>query len=279
MKIIKKVKAPIRIDFGGGTTDIQPFPKKYGGAVLNAAINKYIVGEVVSSDKNVSLRYYGNIPTSSGLGTSSVMNLVWLSLISKTKNKIELAEKVYNLENSIGLVGGKQDPYVSALGGINFMEFKNDKVKVTRLNLKKELIKKLENSLILVYTGKPHFSGDANKAIMDNFKKGKNEKNLLEIKKIAIEMKNALLRGDLEKFAELMNRETDERKKLHKSIVPPKIEKIIQRGMKHGAIGAKVCGAGGGGSILFFGDKKKLKKEFKQKVIDFKFDFKGLRWL
>ena len=194
-------------------------------------------------------------------------------------NKIELAEKVYNLENSIGLVGGKQDPYVSALGGINFMEFKNDKVKVTRLNLKKELIKKLENSLILVYTGKPHFSGDANKAIMDNFKKGKNEKNLLEIKKIAIEMKNALLRGDLEKFAELMNRETDERKKLHKSIVPPKIEKIIQRGMKNGAIGAKVCGAGGGGSILFFGDKKKLKKEFKQKVIDFKFDFKGLRWL
>lgn len=89
MKIIKQVKAPVRIDFAGGTTDIQPFPKKHGGAVLNAAINKYITGKLVATDKTVGLGYSGNIPTSSGLGTSGVMNLVWLALISKTKNKLE----------------------------------------------------------------------------------------------------------------------------------------------------------------------------------------------
>jgi len=57
-----------------------------------------------------------------------------------------------------------------------------------------------------------------------------------------------------------------------------KIEKIIGVGLKNGAIGAKICGAGGGGSVLFFGNKKKLVKKFRGKVIDFKFDFKGLKW-
>jgi D-glycero-alpha-D-manno-heptose-7-phosphate kinase len=113
--------------------------------------------------------------------------------------------------------------------------------------------------------------------MMDDLKKGKNNKNLLRIKKIAIEMKDALLREDLKKFVELMNEETFERKKLHKSIVPESTQKIIFLGMENGATGAKVCGSGGGGCILFFGNKQKLKQKFKDKIIDFKFDFQGLR--
>lgn len=279
MKIAKQVKAPVRIDFGGGTTDISPFKDKYGGAVLNAAINRYVVGELVASDESVGLKYSGNIPTSSGLGTSGVMNLVWLALISHTKDKLKLAEQVYDLEQALGLVGGKQDQYASVLGGINFLEFKRDKVKITRLKLPGKFIKRLENNLVLVYTGKPHFSGTSNKLMIDNLKKDKNVKNLLRIKKIAYEMKKSLLKKDLEKFAELMNEETAEREKLHGSIVPLNIKKIIRIGMKNGAIGAKVCGAGGGGSILFLGDKNKLRKKFKGRVIDFKFDFGGVRWL
>ena len=138
------VKAPVRIDFGGGTTDVQPFPKMHGGAVLNAAINKHIIGKLTSSDKKVSLDYSGNIPTSSGLGTSGVMNLVWLSLISKKKfadenDKIALAEETYKLEQITGLVGGKQDQYAGALGGINFLEFNDNKVRIHRLKLKSSL--------------------------------------------------------------------------------------------------------------------------------------------
>ncbi|HOF44256.1 MAG TPA: hypothetical protein PKW70_02580 [Candidatus Pacearchaeota archaeon] len=280
---VKKFMAPVRIDFAGGTTDISPFKDEYGGCILNAAINRYVVGELKADDKKTHLEYTGNIPTSSGLGTSGVMNLVWLSLITQQKGKldsnakIKLAETVYGIEQAMGLVGGKQDQYAAAFGGINFMEFKKDKVKVHRLNLRKEFIKKLEDKLVLIYTGKPHFSGNTNKAMMDNLRKGKNNANLLRIKNIAIEMKNALLKEDLERFAELMNEETRERKKLHESIVPESTQKIISLAMKNGAIAAKVCGSGGGGSILFFGDKKKLKQKFKDKVIDFKFDFEGLR--
>lgn len=255
--------APVRIDFAGGTTDISPFKDKYGGCILNAAINRYVIGELITDDKKTHLEYTGNIPTSSGLGTSGVMNLIWLSLISQNIDNLNndakkrLSETVYKIEQAMGLVGGKQDQYAGAFGGINFMKFKKDEVKVERLNLSKEFIKKLENKLILVYTGKPHFSGNSNGAVIKNLKKGKNNSNLLKIKRIAIEMKNALLKEDLEKFAKLMNEETKERKKLHKSIIPKNIQEIIDLGMKNGAIAAKVCGSGGGGSILFLEIKKK----------------------
>lgn len=276
--------APVRIDFAGGTTDVSPFKDKYGGCILNAAINRYVVGELSVDNKKTHLEYTGNIPTSSGLGTSGVMNLVWLGLISQggkkldTKYKTQLAETTYSIEQAMGLVGGKQDQYAGALGGINFMKFNKDKVEVERLNLRKEFIRKLESKLVLVYTGEPHFSGNTNKAMMDNLKKGKNNSNLFRIKKIAIEMRSALLKEDLDRFAELMNEETKERKKLHSSIVPKNIQDIISIAMKNGASAAKVCGSGGGGSILFFGDKQKLRKKFGDKVLDFKFDFEGLRF-
>lgn len=280
---IKKVIAPVRIDFAGGTTDISPFKDKYGGCVLNAAISRYVVGKLVVNDKKTHLEYTGNVPTSSGLGTSGVMNLVWLSLISQRKDnfnleyKRELSEKVYGIEQAMGLVGGKQDQYASAFGGINFIEFKKDKVEIKKLDLSKNFVKKLEDNLTLVYTGKPHFSGNSNRFMMDNLIKGKNNSSLLRIKKIAIEMKNALLKEDLGKFAELMNEETKEREKLHQSIVPKNVKELIFIGKQNGAIAAKVCGSGGGGSILFFGNKQKLRKKFGKRIIDFKFDFQGLR--
>ena len=274
----KKVSAPVRIDFGGGTTDISPFRDKYGGFVLNAAINKRIYGELTGTNDSVGLKYHGEIPTSSGLGPSGVMSLVWLALISKEKNKEKLVEQVYKIEQSMGQVGGKQDQYSAAFGGINLFEFKGDKVNVKKLNLSRDFIKELENHLVLVYTGKPHFATDSNKSMIDNLRMGKNVKNLLRIKKIAFDMKDALLKRDLHGFAKLMNDETYERIKLHKGIAPIFIKRFIDKGMKSGAIAAKICGSGGGGSILFFGDKNKLKEKFGNKVIDFKFDFEGLKW-
>jgi len=280
--MIKKVRAPVRIDFAGGTTDIKPFTAIYGGAVLNAAINRYVIGELDSTNTKTHLEYTGNVPTCSGLGTSSAMNVVFIALITHLKDKSKIAEAVFDLEQSISesAVNGKQDQYASAFGGINYMEFNKDKVNIHPLNLKKEIIKELEKKLVLVYSGKSHLSGSSNRAVIENLISGKNNKNLLRIKEIAGEMKRALLKGNLYDFASLMNQETEERAKLSKITLSPQLKSIIDSGMKNGAIGAKICGSGGGGSILMFAeDRKKLVKHFGKKVIDFKFDFEGLKWM
>jgi len=279
---IKKVRAPVRIDFAGGTTDIYPFTHLYGGAVLNAAINKYVCGRILRSSSEVGLEYHAAIPTSSGLGTSGAMTLVWLALINEKNtfnkaDKLALAEHVHALEKTFKGVNGKQDQYAAALGGINFMQFHNEDVKVTPVKLSKQFIKKLEDKLVLVYTGKPHYAGHSNRVSIENLKKGKTNKNLLKIKHTAEDMHRALLKKDLSKLAELLNEETKERAQLHKYMVPSFVRKVIKVGMKNGAEAAKICGSGNGGSVLFFGDKIDLKEKFKNKVIEFKFDFEGLK--
>ena len=81
------------------------------------------------------------------------------------------------------------------------------------------------------------------------------------------------------KVTELLNKETEERAKLNPTIVPKNIQKMIRLGKQNGATAAKICGSGGGGCILFFGDKQKIKKAFGIRCIDFKFDFEGLHWI
>jgi D-glycero-alpha-D-manno-heptose-7-phosphate kinase len=280
--IIKRVRAPVRIDFAGGTTDIKPFTDTHGGAVLNAAINHYVIGELIASDKSTKLNYYGNIPTSSGLGTSSSMNVVWVALITHMTDKTKIAETVFRIEQAVkeSSINGKQDQYAAAYGGINYMEFIGDVVRVHPLDLKKSVIKELEEKLVLVYSGKAHLSGSSNKAAIDNLIKGKNDKNLLRIKEIAIEMRDFLIKGDLTGFSHLMNKETDERRKLSKITISPQLQKIITDGKKNGAISAKICGSGGQGSVLLYAENpQKLKKFFGRRVIPFKFDFEGLSWI
>ncbi len=277
MKFVKHAQVPVRIDFAGGTTDIAYFSHKYGGAVLNAAINRYVRGKIVRTKGKTHLEYTGKVPTSSGLGTSGAMNVLWLALIQKTKDRKELAEMAYNLEQSLGVVGGKQDHYAAAFGGINLWEFKKDKVIRAPVKLNKNFIEELEDNLVLIYTGLPHYESTANNNMIENIKKGLHVKNLVRIREIAKEMKQALKKKDLVGFSMLLNEETENRKKLDKAVLPPGASEIIKSGMRNGATAAKICGSGNGGSILFFGDKKKIKRHFGRKVIDFKFDFEGLK--
>lgn len=277
MKTIKRARVPVRIDFAGGTTDIAYFAYKYGGAVLNAAINTYVSGKLVRRNDKTHLEYSGRIPTSSGLGSSAAMNVLWLALINKNKDKKEIADMAYKIEQAMGIVGGKQDHYSAAFGGIQFLEFKKDKVIRTPIKLKEGFVKELENNLCLVYTGLPHFESSANSSMIDNIKRGMHVKNLIRIREIAREMKTALLKKDLDRFAKLLDEETENRKQLAKGVLPSAVEEMIREGKKHGATAAKILGSGSGGSILFYGNKNKLKKYFGKKVIDFSFDFDGLK--
>lgn len=270
-------RAPVRIDFAGGSTDINPFTK-LGGAVLNAAINKYVFGQVIKKSDYTVLKYHAHVPTSSGLGTSGVMNVVWLALATKFREKEKLAQLAFDIEKATGVVGGKQDQYTGAFGGINFLQFDDGDVKIEQLKLDKKFIRELESKLFLFYTG-PRVSSDFNQKILDNILKN-DPKTIQILKNIVINAKNmrrALIEKDLNSFADLLNREWEYRKSLHPNITTLKIEKIIKFAKKNGANAAKVCGAGGGGTILFYADNKnRIMKKLGRNVINFKFDFDGL---
>ena len=278
--MIKIARAPVRIDFAGGTTDIYPFTSRYHGGVLNAAINRHVKGKLISNVDSTKLSYSADIPTGSGLGTSSAMTVVWLGLVSKINDKKKIAETVFKLEQDMGIIGGKQDEYAAAFGGINLWEFNNDQVKRTAVNLGKKIIRKLEASLFLVYVGKPRYSSDINARIIRNLvtRHKTTIEALKNVKEIAAEMKEALINGNMDRFARLMNEEWLNRKRLHPMVSNPRLDSLISTGFKAGCKAAKVCGAAGGGSVLFYcEDKPKVINKLKhEEIIDFKFDFDGL---
>lgn len=302
MKLI--VKAPVRIDFAGGWTDIQPFASTQGGAVLNAAIDHYVegkleikgadnkkgvmnAGKIVSQGSGISISYASDLPTGSGLGTSAAMNVVFLFLIRyelfKNKKPPFIAEAAFEMEQLLRIKGGKQDQYASALGGINFMRFTN-KVDVKRLRIKNSVKRELEKNLVLCYSGKSRLSGNIHDKVWNRYLKGETVEAFNGLKQSAYKMKDTLIKGDMDEFAGLLNKNWGYQKQLDSSVTNAAIEKLFKTARKSGALGGKACGAGGGGCLLFCCKPDKVNSVKRHlakaggKIIPFKFSDKGLHW-
>lgn len=231
-----------------------------------------------------------DFPPHSRLGSSSAVAVAFLGLIYSIQNKridkIRIANLADSLErDELKICGGKQDQYASALGGINLLKFDGKGVKVQRVGLKKDIISELESRLFLCYQGVSTVSGALNGRIIKKYLRG--DKRVVNafrnIKDITLEMHKCLVKGRLDEFAELLNKETFNRAKLDSAIVNKKTSRTIKLGLENGAVAAKVLGAGGGGCVLFYSEEdkeKELKKAIERrgmKIFDFKFDFKGLK--
>ena len=199
-------------------------------------------------------------PVGSGLGTSSTMIVAileaynrWLGLGLTDYAKAQLA---YDIErNDLQLSGGKQDQYSAVFGGFNLMEFKtDDSTVVNSLRIERNIINELECSLLLYYSGKSRSSA---KIINEQIKNtnNKNEKTMdamHKLKQYAYIMKDQILVGNIEGFAETL-RETWENKKKTSSIISNKdLESTINFAMANGAEAVKVSGAGGGGFLMLY---------------------------
>jgi D-glycero-alpha-D-manno-heptose-7-phosphate kinase len=349
-EVVIRARAPVRIDFGGGWTDVAIFTEESKGFVLNAAIDIYSyvtvkklpdkemwtnsygynhketmenkAVKIYSADFDIyeeaeevkQLEYNGNIdlakaaikqmgiqggleiltrsnaPAGSGLGTSASMGVALIGALSAFKRlpllPYEFAEQASLIERQeLGILGGKQDHYSSALGGISFMEFMGEEVKVSKLQLSQDVLYELEKSLVLCYTGKSRLSGDIHRKVREAYEGEEPEtrRALRNLKTIAFEMKNTLLKGDLKAFGELLNENWENQKALHPSVTNPQIDEIFEAVMANGALGGKACGAGGGGCLLFYVQpdcehlvRRKL-EENNVSVIDFNFEFSGLQ--
>lgn len=257
-------------------------------------LHKGVYNRVVKDfkiDQPLSFRLtsYSDAPPGSGLGSSSTMVVAilkafveWLSL---PLGEYDIAHLAYEIERKdIGLSGGKQDQYSAAFGGFNFMEFFNeDKVIVNPLRIKNWIKDELQAAMVLYYTGASRSSAE----IIDQQKKNTNEGNKKSIeamhalKSAAVEMKEAVLRGDIQQFAQILGKSWDEKKKMADKISNPMIDEIFDVAMANGAIAGKVSGAGGGGFIMLVVDpvKKvqvvKALEELDGKVMNFHFSEGG----
>jgi len=299
MRVIR-AKAPLRVSFAGGGTDVPPFPQTEGGLVLSATINRYAYGALAprddaqvcleSVDFDLSLNYgmdeelifdgkldlakaairklgrggfdlflHTNAPPGSGLGSSSAVMVTLIGLLKEFHGRpltdYEVAELAFDLERKdLGIKGGLQDQYAAAFGGFNFIEFDADRVIVNPLRIPDDVVHELEHNMLLCYTGKTR-AGD--RIIEDQTRRyqGGDEQALAGLragKQLAVEMKNALLQRRLNDFGDLLGTAWEEKKKMSPRIANDFIDAAYDEARKHGALGGKVTGAGGGGYMLFY---------------------------
>lgn len=208
---------------------------------------------------NKSIIINTNIPKESGLGGSSTLNVALVLALLKEKKELtnaeELAKISYYIERKILQVeGGYQDQWAAAYGrGINLMTFKNKRVEVTPIKISLDTLRKLEENSLLVYFSKRTESGtlihkDQERAMKENPEEKK--RILIEKRDNVLKIKEYLEKGDLEKFAECLNREWELKQQLSAKIATR--DEIFKIALESGAIGGKLCGAGAGGAYYFF---------------------------
>jgi D-glycero-alpha-D-manno-heptose-7-phosphate kinase len=201
-------------------------------------------------------------PPGSGLGASAATAVCLLYAIDRLRGgkmkKEKIAELAHLIEKEeLGIWGGRQDQYASALGGFLFMEFK-EKVKWERLEVNDEFRKELERRLVLCFSGRSRLSGRIIYEVMDRYEE---VLGLLdEMKEIAYYMRDAIIKSNIDAFGELMSENWERQKRLTEGISDKQIEIIFQIAKEGGAIGGKAMGAGGGGCILFLAKEDRVEE-------------------
>lgn len=277
-------RAPTRLDFGGGWTDVPPYSDREGGFVCNVAITRYATvllapakratGGSLVSDRapdqvlveaavrragvtGVDVSLYNDFPLGAGLGGSSAAGVALASALALWSDEqldaAVIAERSRATEvEELGVAGGRQDHYASAFGGALGLRFGNGTTDVRRIPLTSQLRAELERRAIVVYTGESRISGETITAVIDAYE-ARNARVLFALqrmKELAMDMASALGSGDVDALAGLVGEHWAHQRALHPAIPTPRIDAIVERARLAGAGGAKALGASGGGCVL-----------------------------
>jgi len=227
---------------------------------LHKGIYNRIVKDFTQQPLSFELSTFVDAPAGSGLGTSSTLVVAILGAFAEWLHlplgEYDLAKLAYEIERvDLKMAGGKQDQYAATFGGVNFMEFYNtNKVIVNPLRIKEIYLDELAHNLVLYYTETSRLSSK----IIEAQSKNVNDKNaktieaMHKLKEQAVMMKEALLKGELDKIGENLNFGWQYKKQMAKGITNPLIDNIYDTAIKHGASGGKISGAGGGGFMFFY---------------------------
>jgi D-glycero-alpha-D-manno-heptose-7-phosphate kinase len=269
--------APTRLDFGGGWTDVPPYPEERGGFVCNLAIERRAKVRLMertgagSERENQSLAraaclamnvddasvtMTSDFPVGAGLGGSSAAGVALAAALAEWIGEaVEpqvLAERSRAVEVAgLRMPGGRQDHYAAAFGGALALTF-GAQVAVRRLSLTAATVESLERQLVLVYTGESRVSGETIRAVLDAY--GKRVPRVVDalarMKALAIDMASAVERGDVDTLGALVGEHWMHQRTLHPRITTDRIDAIATAASRAGALGMKALGASGGGCVL-----------------------------
>jgi len=194
----------------------------------------------------------------SGLGSSSAFTVGLVKAMSSysydTFTRDQMAEVACNIEmNKCGYPVGKQDQYAAAFGGLNLFHFKrNGTVKVEEYSLTNPNVKRLEQNLMLVYSGRGR---DANNILQKQQKAMSNSEKFDLVRKSrdkAFTARDLLLAGKVDEFGRLLHEGWMDKKNVCADITQDYFDNIYNTAIDSGALGGKLLGAGGGGFFIFY---------------------------
>jgi len=203
------------------------------------------------------VRTKNNVPPGSGLGGSSsllvCLSTALLQWANRPVNKERMIEFGANIEaQSLRVPTGKQDYFPPAYGGFHALWFEIQGIRRERLTFSAKFENQLQDRILLGYSGASRFSGDTNWSMIKGYieNEGTTVVGLGKIKETALAMYRSLKEEDLDRFAECLTSEWNNRKGLAKGVTTPEIDRIFDAARQAGAQASKICGAGGGGCFL-----------------------------
>lgn len=287
-------RTPFRISFAGGGSDLKEYYQNYGGAVLSVTIDKYVYLSMhpYFNENKIFLKYSGNelvdkaedikhriirqvftnlkisgvdmnssadIPAGTGLGSSSAFTSGLLNLsyayLGQFVSKEMIAKLACEIEiDQLGEPIGKQDQYACAVGGLNFIEFReNEQVVVSKVKLNVDKQERLEKNLLMFYLGTTRSASSILSEQRSNIiSSSEKHNNLHKMVKLAYDLQSELLSGRIDSLGEILHTGWMYKKELASQISNPQIDHYYEKALKAGATGGKLLGAGGGGFLLFY---------------------------
>lgn len=316
--MIVRARAPLRLGFGGGGSDLSPYCDQYGGYVLNATINLFVYAVLelhddgpvrfLAADRQecielepdcempaegalalhkavycrimrdfnggkaqpITLTTYSDVAAGSGLGSSSTLVVAMVEafkeLFTLPLGEYDVAQLAYNIERvDAGMIGGRQDQYAATFGGFNFMEFNADeRIIVNPLRINRNTVHELEASLVVCNTGMPRDSDGIIRAQASSVQHGgRSLEATHKLKQEAVSMKEALLKGNIRRFAEVLEQGWISKKNTASGVSNDRLDHIYNSAIEGGAYSGKVSGAGGGGFMMFLVDPPRRSDVFR----------------
>ena len=286
-------RTPFRISFAGGGSDLPAFYRREPGAVLSTTIDKYMYvaihpffdkhkiqlkyskTELVESVGNIQhpifrevLRMYGlqgvdlnsiaDIPSGTGLGSSSAFTVGLLNAVRTYLGKATGGEKLGQLAcdveiNRIGSPIGKQDQYAAACGGLNVITFYGDEtVDVQKIIMSYDKKRELEQNLFLYYIGGEHSANEILKQQQQEIAQDAKFQTQCRMVELVYRLKKSLEEGSVDDMGTILHEGWLLKKSLSRNISNSGIDNLYDCGIRAGATGGKLLGAGGAGFLLFY---------------------------